>query len=57
MAIHPYFTSSPHTILNPHVCWCSADEALRESSHERLMPPLAHKLRGKTKKRKNGKLK
>ena len=47
MAIHPDFPSSPHAILSPEVRWFPADEALRESSYEKLLPPLVHTLRRK----------
>jgi len=47
MAIHPDFPSSPHAVLSPEVRWFPADEALRESSYEKLLPPLVHTLRGK----------
>ncbi len=49
MAIHPDFPSSPHTVLEPDVRWFPADEALRESSYEKLLPPLVHVLRQKVK--------
>ncbi len=45
MAIHPDFPLSPHEILKPDVRWFPADESLRESSYEKLMPPLVHELR------------
>ena len=45
MAIHPDFPSSPYDILNPEIRWFPADEALRESSYEKLLPPLVHSLR------------
>lgn len=47
MAIHPDFPSSPHALLSPEVRWFPADEALRESSYEKLLPPLVHILRRK----------
>ncbi len=47
MAIHPDFPSSPHVVLSPDVRWFPADEALRESSYEKLLPPLVHELRKK----------
>ncbi len=47
MAIHPDFPTSPHSILNPDICWFPADEALRETSYEKLLPPLVHELRKK----------
>jgi type III restriction enzyme len=45
MAIHPSFPQSPYEILNPAYRWFPADEALRESSYEKLLPPLVHKIR------------
>ncbi len=47
MALHPDFPDSPHVILNPDTRWFPADEALRESSYEKLLPPLVHQLRRK----------
>ena len=49
MAIHPDFPPSPHSILNPDIRWIPADEALRESSYDKLLPPLVHELRKKVK--------
>ena len=49
MALHPDFPNSPHVILEPDVRWFPADEALRESSYEKLLPPLVHELRKKIK--------
>lgn len=49
MALHPNFPSSPHAILDPTVRWFPADEALRETSMEKLMPPLVATLRRKVK--------
>ena len=49
MALHPNFPKSPHAILDPEVRWFPADEALRESSSEKLMPPLVPQLRKKVK--------
>jgi len=45
MALHPDFPTSPHAILPPDVRWFPADESLRESRYDRLLPPLVHKLR------------
>jgi len=45
MALHPNFPPSPHVVLDPAVRWFPADEALRESSYDKLMPPLVHQLR------------
>jgi len=49
MALHPNFPESPYVILDPSIRWFPADEALRESSSEKLMPPLVPQLRKKVK--------
>ncbi len=49
MALHPDFPESPHAILDPDIRWFPADEALREPSMEKLMPPLVAALRKKVK--------
>ena len=49
MALHPDFSESPYAILDPAVRWFPADEALRESSSHKLMPPLVPQLRRKVK--------
>jgi type III restriction enzyme len=49
MAIHPKFPQSPYEILNPDYRWFPADETLRESSYEKLLPPLVHKIRKEVK--------
>jgi type III restriction enzyme len=49
MALHPDFPDSPHTILDPQVRWFPADEALRETGMDKLMPPLVATLRKKVK--------
>ena len=49
MALHPNFPESPHAILDPSIRWFPADEALRDSSAEKLMPPLVPQLRKKVK--------
>ncbi len=49
MALHPNFPESPYAILEPSIRWFPADEALRESSSEKLMPPLVPQLRKKVK--------
>ena len=54
MALHKDFPQSPHAILDPGVRWFPADEALRESSMERLMPPLVATLRKKVKEFRDG---
>jgi type III restriction enzyme len=50
MALHPDFPDSPHAILDPEIRWFPADEALRETSMDKLMPPLVATLRKKVKK-------
>ncbi|RKY09271.1 MAG: type III restriction endonuclease subunit R [Planctomycetota bacterium] len=49
MALHKDFPESPHAILDPDIRWFPADEAMRESSYEKLLPPLVHQLRRKVK--------
>ena len=49
MALHPNFPESPYAILDPAVRWFPADEALRESTMDKLMPPLVPELRRKVK--------
>ncbi|NCC77414.1 MAG: type III restriction endonuclease subunit R, partial [Clostridia bacterium] len=43
------FPSSPHAILDPSLRWFPADEALRETTMDKLMPPLVPALRRKVK--------
>ena len=45
MAIHRDFPTSPYVILDPAIRWFPAHEALRETSYEKLLPPLVYKLR------------
>jgi type III restriction enzyme len=47
MALHKDFPASPYAILDPELRWFPADEALRTSSADRLMPPLVYQLRRK----------
>lgn len=54
MALHPDFPSSPHVILEPALRWFPADEALRESSMEKLVPPLVAELRRRVKEFRDG---
>lgn len=49
MALHPEFPTSPHAILDPEVRWFPADEAMREVTRDKLMPPLVAHLRRKVK--------
>jgi type III restriction enzyme len=50
MALHKDFPDSPHAILDPDIRWFPADEALRETGMEKLMPPLVAHLRREVKK-------
>lgn len=45
MALHPDFPDDPHAILDPAIRWFPADEALRTTSFEKLLPPLVPTLR------------
>ncbi|MHB9101689.1 MAG: DEAD/DEAH box helicase family protein, partial [Sulfuricella sp.] len=45
----PAFPASPHAILDPSIRWFPADEALRTSSFEKLLPPLVPELRKQVK--------
>jgi type III restriction enzyme len=47
MALHPDFPDSPHAIIHPDLRWFPADEALRETSFDKLLPPLVSQLRRK----------
>ena len=49
MAIHSSFPASPYEILEPEYRWFPADEALRETSYDKLIPPLVHKIRKEVK--------
>ena len=49
MALHPDFPDSPHAILDPATRWFPADEALRDTTMDKLMPPLVPQLRRKVK--------
>jgi type III restriction enzyme len=49
MALHPDFPESPYEIVDPKLRWFPADEALRETSFEKLLPPLVPQLRKKVK--------
>jgi hypothetical protein len=40
MALHPNFPESPYAIVDPAIRWFPADEALRETSMDKLMPPF-----------------
>ena len=49
MALHKDFPPSPHAILDPSIRWFPADEALRTTSFEKLLPPLVPELRKQVK--------
>ena len=49
MAVHPDFPKSPHDILDPGIRWFPADEALRETTMDKLLPPLVPELRKQVK--------
>ncbi|MCF8052223.1 MAG: DEAD/DEAH box helicase family protein [Desulfobacterales bacterium] len=49
MGLHRDFPASPHAILDPALRWFPADEALRDTSMDKLMPPLVSELRKKVK--------
>jgi len=49
MALHPQFPGDPHVVLDPGVRWFPADEALRATSFEKLLPPLVPTLRKEVK--------
>jgi len=40
MALHKDFPASPCTILDPEIRWFPADEALRTTGMDKLIPPL-----------------
>ena len=45
MALHPQFSASPYAPLIPEQRWFPADEALRSTAYEKLLPPLVAKIR------------
>ncbi|HVY23674.1 MAG TPA: DEAD/DEAH box helicase family protein [Steroidobacteraceae bacterium] len=45
MALHPEFPKSPYAPLIPEHRWFPADEALRDTAREKLLPPLVEKIR------------
>jgi len=40
MSLYPDFPASPYSPLIPEQRWFSADEALRSTAYETLLPPL-----------------
>ena len=49
MALHKDFPESPYAILDPAIRWFPADETLRDTTADKLMPPLVPELRKKVK--------
>jgi type III restriction enzyme len=49
VAVHPSLPSSPYAVLDPEARWFPADEALRTTSFEKLLPPLVPELRRQVK--------
>jgi type III restriction enzyme len=47
MALHKDFPASPFEILDPKIRWFPADETLRGTTMDKLMPPLVPELRRK----------
>ena len=45
MAIHPKFPASPYEPLVPDQRWFPADEVLRATAYEKLLPPFVAKVR------------
>ena len=45
MALHPELPRSPYARLDPAHRWFPADEALRSTAYEQLLPPLVARIR------------
>ena len=45
MALHSNFPTSPYAPLIPEQRWFPADEAMRATAYEKLLPPLVAKVR------------
>ena len=45
MALHPQFPTSPYLPLLPEQRWFPADETMRATAYEKLLPPLVAKIR------------
>lgn len=45
MALHPQFPLSPYAVPHPDHRWFPADEAMRSTAYEKLLPPLVAKIR------------
>jgi type III restriction enzyme len=49
MSLHPDLPKSPYEILDPGVRWFPADESLRNTTMDKVIPPLVANLRRKVK--------
>src|SRR5579863_8834678 len=49
MALHPEFPTSPYAVLEPEQRWFPADETLRATAYDKLLPPLVAKIREEVK--------
>jgi len=45
MSLHPDFPTSPYAPLTPEQRWFPADETLRSTAYDKLLPPLVAKVR------------
>ena len=54
MALHKDFPDDPHAVLDPAIRWFPADESLRDTAMNKLMPPLVATLRRKVKEFRDG---
>ena len=45
MALTKDFPNSPYEVLKPSIRWFPADESLRDTSSEKLLPPLVTRIR------------
>lgn len=54
MALHPDFPTDPHAIVAPEIRWFPADETLRATAYEKLLPPLVPSLRRAVRDWRNG---
>ena len=50
MSLHPDFPTSPYAPLLPEQRWFPADETLRATAYEKLLPPLVAKIREEVRK-------
>ncbi|MFO7696988.1 MAG: hypothetical protein R6X16_07515, partial [Anaerolineae bacterium] len=49
MALHKDYPASPYVIVDPAVRWFPADESLRDTRMDQLIPPLVAQLRNRVK--------